>query len=347
VSTEAQLLKQYRLPVDEEDAFTALFWHGEHSLEDVEKNLFEWELKDVLAPTIICVESTSQDQHSILTNYPLSCNFRFHSALTTSLNAMSLAMYAVPQPKVMRALYTNDRMDVRDMYSMAHCVGQLGDISAARLVHNGNLTLDFAIALLKSCLVPYSVTRGLSMRPGRIYIAQLRKAAETCFVLLVLVKFDGLPFYLVVDSNRRDKQEILTPAEFSRFLPRVSMSRVVTVFANGTPTSIVDDLTAALNERDEAKAKNDECNALIAAANNDRDTAIRARDQERREHADFKRVLLRAAAADNAALRTQLQVLKNQNEALRNQMTATIAQNTLKRKADAIAGKVEENGLSN
>ena len=102
-----------------------------------------------------------------------------------------------------------------------------------------------------------------------------------------------------------------------------------------------------MNERDEAKAKNDECNALIAAANNDRDTAIRARDQERREHADFKRVLLRAAAADNAALRAQLQVLKNQNEALQNQMTATIAQNTLKRKAEAIAGKVEENGLSN
>ena len=91
---------------------------------------------------------------------------------------------------------------------------------------------------------------------------------------------------------------------------------------------VVDDLTAALNERDEAKAKNDECDALIAAANDDRDSAIRARDQERR-----------AAAADNAALRTQLQ-------ALQNQMTATIAQNNaLKRKAEAIAtaaGKAEE-----
>ena len=87
---------------------------------------------------------------------------------------------------------------------------------------------------------------------------------------------------------------------------------------------VVDDLTAALNERDEAKAKNDECDALIAAANDDRDSAIRARDQERR-----------AAAADNAALRTQLQALQNQNQALQNQMTATIAQNTaLKRKAE-------------
>ena len=98
---------------------------------------------------------------------------------------------------------------------------------------------------------------------------------------------------------------------------------------------VVDDLTAALNERDEAKAKNDECDALIAAANDDRDSAIRARDQERR-----------AAAADNAALRTQLQALQNQNQALQNQMTATIAQNTaLKRKAEAIAtaaGKAEE-----
>ena len=88
---------------------------------------------------------------------------------------------------------------------------------------------------------------------------------------------------------------------------------------------VVDDLTAALNERDEAKAKNDECGALIAAANDDRDSAIRARDQERR-----------AAAADNAALRTQLQ-------ALQNQMTATIAQNNaLKRKAEAIATAAEE-----
>ena len=98
---------------------------------------------------------------------------------------------------------------------------------------------------------------------------------------------------------------------------------------------VVDDLTAALNERDEANAKNDECDALIAAANDDRDSAIRARDQERR-----------AAAADNAALRTQLQALQNQNQALQNQMTATIAQNTaLKRKAEAIAtaaGKAEE-----
>ena len=74
-----------------------------------------------------------------------------------------------------------------------------------------------------------------------------------------------------------------------------------------------DDLTAALNERDEAKAKNDESGELIAAANVDRDNAISDRDR---------------AGAENAALRTQVQ-------ALQNQMTATIAQNTaLKRKAE-------------
>lgn len=230
-STEAQMLEAYTIAMSKKEAFFALFWHGEQSYEELEKHLFEWSLKDVLPPTIVCVESTSLDEFTIATNFPLSCNFRRHSALTTALNAMSLAMYSVPGPNVMRALYTKDRMDVRSIYSMVQCMNQLTNIKATRLVRNGALTLDFAIALFQACMIQYEVVACTLMRPGCVYMVQLKKhVQDPFFVLLMLVECDGKDFYMVNDSNRRDKQVLLTSAEFARFLCTVDTSKIVTVF---------------------------------------------------------------------------------------------------------------------
>jgi hypothetical protein len=207
-STEAQMLKLYTIPMSKEDAFFALFWHGDHSYEDLEKHLFEWSLKDVLPPTIVCVESTS-----------------------LALNAMSLAMYSVPGPNVMRALYTKDRMDVRSIYSMVQCMNELTNIKEARLLRNGALTLDFAIALFQACMIQYKVAAFTLMRPGCVYMAQLKKhVKDPFFVLLMLVECDGEDLCMVNDSNRRDKQVLLTSAEFARFLCTVDTSKIVTVF---------------------------------------------------------------------------------------------------------------------
>ena len=131
----------------------------------------------------------------------------------------------------MRALYTKDRMDVRSIYSMVQCMNELTNIKEARLLRNGALTLDFAIALFQACMIQYKVAAFTLMRPGCVYMAQLKKhVKDPFFVLLMLVECDGEDLCMVNDSNRRDKQVLLTSAEFARFLCTVDTSKIVTVF---------------------------------------------------------------------------------------------------------------------